>query len=159
MNNSSNSTYAVTAPSISSTAGYIPAPTSISLKAKFILAIMLPIAAILVVVMAAVHIILRRHRNRSVAKVARAVQDIGDLEANASLITPISLHRVASRELLRKKSAPPLRPQEAKLVREADGGDDSSMTGETGAFREVGVGELRKLQTYDAVGKRTIYWR
>jgi hypothetical protein len=111
--------------------------------------------------MAAVHTILRRrhNHNRSVAKVTKTIQDVGALEANASLITPIGLHRVASRELLRTKSAPPLRPQEAKLARETYGGDISSMTGETGAFREVGGDELKKLQTYDAVGKRTIYWR
>jgi hypothetical protein len=111
--------------------------------------------------MAALHTILRRrhNHNRSVAKVTGTIQDVGALEANASLITPIGLHRVASRELLRTELAPPLRPQEAKLARETYGGDISSMTGETGAFREVGGDELKKLQTYDAVGKRTIYWR
>lgn len=155
MNNTSNSTYAAAVPSIPSTAVHIPSPSSISPKAKFALAIALPIAAILVIVMAAVHIIPRRHRKRSVAKVAGAVRDV---EASASLKDPIGLHRVASRELLRTKSAPPLRPQEAKLAREADEGDHSSMTGETGACREVGGEELRRLQTYDAVGKRTIYW-
>jgi hypothetical protein len=158
MNNTSNSTYAAATPSISCTAVHIPSPSSISPKAKFALAIALPIAAILVIVMAAVHIIPRCYRKRSVAKVAGAVQDVEDLGASASLKTPIGLHRLASRELLRTKSAPPMRPQEARLAREADGGDHSSMTGETGACREVGGEELRRLQTYDAVGKRTIYW-
>ena len=108
--------------------------------------------------MAAVHIIPRRYRKRSVAKGAGAVQDVEDLGVSASLKTPIGLHHVASRELLRTKSAPPMRLQEAKLAREAVEGDHSSMAGETGACREVGGEELRRLQTYDAVGKRTIYW-
>ncbi|KAF2797001.1 hypothetical protein K505DRAFT_358824 [Melanomma pulvis-pyrius CBS 109.77] len=104
-----NSTYATAATQPSTP--HLPSPGSLSPKIIFILAITLPIIVILVIVMGVVHIILKRHR-----KLKQKLQAERDMEARIrSLIPPLA----PQNQLFRVRSAPPLRPQEARLVREA----------------------------------------
>lgn len=69
-----------------------------------------------------------------------------------TLIPPLA----PQNQLFRVRSAPPLRPQEARLVREAQDDEVSSMNGECGHPSPRPV-PLRPVQTYDPSMMRTIY--
>jgi hypothetical protein len=102
MNSSLKYIYAVTAPSVSSTAVKIPSPSSLPPKVKLFLAIALPLVANFTIIVAAVHIVLRHRRKRQ--SQSHPTQDI---EAGASSKTPIRATKVdigAATQALRSKN-------------------------------------------------------